>query len=150
MQTSSFVQQLQSDLEAVAAVGDDAVATAARRLSAALGASAGLRLLNALSEVAAELSGQIPSGHIEVRVSGHDVELVYVPDEEPTAERPALEEPAAARITLRLPEALKASVEEAAAREGLSVNNWIVRSLTRSVAGPPRRVGSRLTGFGRS
>ena len=32
-----------------------------------------------------------------------------------------------ARINLRLPERLKAGVERAASREGLSVNAWLVR-----------------------
>jgi uncharacterized protein (DUF1778 family) len=32
------------------------------------------------------------------------------------------------RINLRLPEGLKSLVEQAAAREGLSVNAWLVRA----------------------
>ena len=40
---------------------------------------------------------------------------------------------ATSRITLRLPEQLKARVEDAAGREGLSVNSWLIRALTRAV-----------------
>jgi hypothetical protein len=57
-----------------------------------------------------------------------------------------------ARITLRLPESLKASVEAAAANEGVSVNTWLVRALQRSVSGGGggggfHRSGKRITGF---
>jgi hypothetical protein len=152
MELRSFVQGLQSDLEGIAAVGDDAVGEAARRLTAAVGASAGLRLLDALSEAALELSNQLPSGHVEIRLSGQDPALVYV--EDAGEETPAGDDALVARISLRLPEGLKAAVETAAAREGVSVNTWLVRSLTRAVssgaAGARRGPGNRLTGFGRS
>ena len=155
MELRPFVEGLQADLEEIAAVGDDSVADAARRLTAAVGASAGLRLLDALGEAALELTNQLPSGHVEVRVSGQDPALVYVEDkaeEAPPATTGDVE--LVARISLRLPEALKAAVEAAAAREGVSVNTWLVRSLTRLVSsgggGGRRGPGNRLTGFGRS
>ncbi len=150
MQMAQFVESLQADLESVASVGDDTVSQAAKRLSQAIRSSAGLRLLDALSQVAVEVSAQLPSGHIEVRLSGQDPNLVYV-EEERAEPAPAAEDAAAARITLRLPEGLKANVEAAAARDGVSVNTWIIRSLSREVAplrGP--RLGSRLTGFAKS
>jgi hypothetical protein len=150
-----FVEGLQADLEGIAAVGDDDVAEAARRLSAAVRASAGLRLLDALGEAALELTNQLPSGHVEVRVSGQDPTLVYVEDEAEEAPPAATGDvELVARISLRLPEALKGAVEAAAAREGVSVNTWLVRSLTRLVSsaggGGRRGPGNRLTGFGRS
>ena len=60
-----------------------------------------------------------------------------------------------ARITLRLPEPLKAQVERAAAAEGISVNAWLVRAIANAVAGggpvPPTggrgSLGRRFTGF---
>jgi len=150
-----FVEGLQADLEGIAAVGDDAVAEAARRLTAAVGASAGLRLLDALGEAALELTNQLPSGHVEVRVSGQDPTLVYVAEEAEEAPPPASGDvELVARISLRLPEPLKAAVEAAAAREGVSVNTWLVRSITRLVSsaggGGRRGPGNRLTGYGRS
>lgn len=155
MELRQFVEGLQADLEGIAAVGDDDVAEAARRLSAAVRASAGLRLLDALGEAALELTNQLPSGHVEVRVSGQDPTLVYVAEEAEEAPPTASGEvELVARISLRLPEALKAAVEAAAAREGVSVNTWLVRSLTRLVSsgggGGRRGPGNRLTGFGRS
>ena len=149
---ASFVEALQADLEQIAAVGDDAVSAAAHRLAGALKASAGLRLLDALTEAALELSGQLPDGHVEVRLAGQDPALVYVEDE-PAPAAPTAEDALSVRITLRLPESLKAAVESAAARDGVSVNTWLVRTLARAVSGWAARgsgPGNRLQGFARS
>jgi hypothetical protein len=49
------------------------------------------------------------------------------------------------RVTIRIPEALRAHVAEAADRDGRSVSNWIVRALEAAVraegapARPPRK-----------
>lgn len=153
MELRAFVEGLQADLDRIAAVGDDDVAEAARRLTAAVGASAGLRLLDALSEAALELTNQLPSGHVEIRLSGQDASLVYVQEEGEPSPPPAAGDDLVARISLRLPEGLKAAVDAAAAREGVSVNTWLVRMIARAVAsgaGARRGSGNRLTGFGRS
>jgi predicted DNA binding CopG/RHH family protein len=146
-----FIDALAADLEEIAGSGDDAVSEAARRLTAAVRASAGLRLLDALGEAALELSSQLQDGHVEVRLAGQDPSLVYVEDEGSAPAAPA-DDALAARITLRLPEGLKATIEVAASREGVSVNTWLVRALARAVSsgGPRRGPGNRLTGFGRS
>jgi hypothetical protein len=146
---------LKDDLEQLASLADDSVAETARRLTSALESSVRVRLLDVLSEAAAELSAAIERGHVEVRVAGGDPDLVFY-EEEPAA-APAAEpgEEFGARITLRLPESLKAQVEAAAAREGVSANSWIVSALARSVSTESTRRGSgpgrrRLTGYGRS
>jgi hypothetical protein len=150
METARFVEKLEGDLVSVAALGDDAVADAAERLTQALRASAGLRLMEALGEAALEISAQLPEGHVEVRLVGPDPELVYVPAE-PIEPAPAREEDGlAARITLRLYDSLKRELEAAAAREGVSLNTWLVRTLSRSTAPPPRRTGRRLTGYAKN
>jgi hypothetical protein len=58
------------------------------------------------------------------------------------------------RLNLRLPEGLKARIEEAARREGLSLNAWLVRTAAAAVDGTPAptsrrsRTGSeRFTGW---
>jgi hypothetical protein len=151
MQLSRFIEALQEDLNAAAAIGDERIAEAASRLAVTLRGSVGLRLLDTLAEAAAELSVQLPSGHIEVRLAGQDPQLVFVEDTS-SAEAPPVADDLDARITLRLSEALKAAVEASAAQEGISVNAWVVRELSRIVHRPSRagRVGNRLTGFGRS
>jgi hypothetical protein len=148
MQLQRFIDALRADLNAVAELGDEATAEAAGRLTLTLQASVGLRLLDALSEAALELNEKLPSGHVEVRLTGQDPQFVFVSDE-PEAPPAAGDEAYSARITLRLPEALKTSVEEAAAREGVSVNTYIVRALSRpgSGQGAPTRSPNRLTGY---
>jgi hypothetical protein len=150
MQTAKFVEKLERDLMSVAALGGDAVAEAAERLAEALRSSAAMRLVETLGEAALEISAQLPAGHVEVRLAGPDPELVYVGAE--PAEAPAVhaEVGLTARITLRLPESLKRELEAAAAREGISLNTWLVRALQRSGAPGPRRVGKRLTGYAKN
>jgi hypothetical protein len=152
VQLQRFVDSLKADLTAVAELGDEATADAAGRLVVTLQASVGLRLLDALSEAALELNEKLPSGHVEVRLSGQDPELVYV-GEEPEEPAAGAESAYTARITLRLPEQLKVSIEAAASREGISVNSWIVRALMRATSaggGPAVQSGNRLTGYARS
>jgi hypothetical protein len=92
---------------------------------------------------------------VEVRLRGRDADFVISSLAEP-APPPAPDVPDGgelARITLRLPEPLKAQVEIAAAAEGVSVNSWLVRAIATAVAGgtsaPGRRGGNprRITGF---
>jgi hypothetical protein len=151
MQIDGYVQALREDLARVAAVGDESTARAAELLAGALESSLGRRLQEALGEAALELSAQLESGRVEVRVAGGEPELVLVHDEPVPAE--AADEAFSARITLRLPESLKTRLETAAARDGVSVNTWLVQALAR-VAEPrtPGGGGSRrrLTGYGRS
>ncbi|MGH3080166.1 MAG: toxin-antitoxin system HicB family antitoxin [Gaiellaceae bacterium] len=150
MQTAKFVEKLERDLASVAALGGDAVAEAAERLAQALRGSAGMRLVETLGEAALEISAQLPEGHVEVRLAGPDPELVYVGAER--AEQPVVpaEDGLTARITLRLPETLKRELEAAAAREGVSLNTWLVRALQRGAAPAPRRIGKRLTGYAKN
>ena len=151
MQLQRYVDALKADLTAVAELGDDATAQAATRLVVSLQASIGLRLLDALSEAALELTDRLPSGHVEVRLAGQDPELIFVGDEPETAAAAAADDGHTAGISLRLPEALKTAVESAAAREGVSVNTWIVRALTRSTtSGTTVQSGNRLQGWARS
>ena len=151
MQIDGFVQALREDLARVAAVGDESTARAADLLAVALEASLGKRLLEALGEAALELSSQLDSGRIEVRIAGGDPELVLVRDDGAPAEPPA-DEAFTARITLRLPESLKARLEAAATREGVSVNTWLVHVLAHAAEPRGHSGGSRrrLTGYGRS
>jgi hypothetical protein len=150
MNVAAYVEALQQDLANVAGIGDEAVAEAARRIAAALESSLRLRLTDALGEAAAELTSQLPDGHVEVRVSAGEPELVYVPD--PGAPPPSGLEDLTARITLRLPETLKTIVDAAAQEAGVSANTWLLQQITRS-ADPKRRNqpgGRRMTGYGQS
>src|SRR4026207_275294 len=149
MEMARFVDSLAAAVAEGAGVGDEQTTAAAERVLQAIRGSAGLRLLDALGEAAMELNAQLQSGRVEVLLSGQDPALVYVGEEEAPPE-PAADDGLTARITLRLPEGLKASIELAANREGGSVNSWLVRALSRGVTGPVQRSGKRLRGFAQS
>jgi hypothetical protein len=154
MQMSQFIEALQADLRELAEIGGDELVQATNRLGGAVKQSATLRLIDALTQVALDLSSQMPNGHVEVRLSGQDPQLLYV--EEQAAEPIAGEDGLAARISLRLPESLKGAIEAAAEAEGVSVNAWLVRALQRAVSGVAgaggraQRSDKRITGFAQS
>ena len=153
MQLDHHVQALQQDLAAVGQLGDEATAEAARRITITLEAALRVRLLDALAEAAGELTTQLGSGRVELRLAGRDPQLVLIDDAAPTAEpAPPGDDALTARLTLRLPEGLKAGIEAAATREGLSVNGWLVRTIARALEPTPSRTvsGRRMTGFARS
>jgi HicB family len=147
MQLSTHIDALLEDLRSAGSLGDEAVAQAAQRLSETLQSSARLRLLDLLSEVTMEVSDQLPSGHVEIRLAGQEPSIVYVEDRE-TPEPAAAEDGMTARISLRLPESLKVAIEVAATRDGLSVNTWLVRELKRAAhRSAHKSFGSGLSGF---
>jgi predicted DNA binding CopG/RHH family protein len=150
MQIDGLTQALREDLTRVAALGDENTARAADLLSVAIEASLGRRIQDALAEAALELNEQLDSAHVELRVAGRDLQLVLV-REDSTASEPA-DEAFSARITLRLPESLKQRIESSAAREGASVNTWLVQALQRAVESrrPSSGGRNRLTGYGRN
>jgi hypothetical protein len=149
MQLEPHAEALRAELARLAELGDENVAAAAARLSEALGPTLSMRLLGLLSEAALEVSSQLPAGHVELRLSGEEPSLVYVSEE--AAQPAAAEDALTARITLRLPDSLKTSLEAAASQEGVSLNTWIVKALARGLTlAATSRIGSRLTGYGQS
>jgi hypothetical protein len=152
MKMSLVVDGLRSDVVAVGELGDETVAAVAERIADVLGRSVPGRILDVLSDAAAEVSATLPEGRVEIRVAGDDVELAFVEDVPGPAAAPTGEDDEqSARISLRLGEGLKARLEEGAARDGVSVNTFIVRTLERGIAtnrsrGP--RAGNRLRGYG--
>src|SRR5436190_19047005 len=151
MQMSQFIESLLEDVRELALIGGEDLANAVDRLGGAVKQSARLRLIDALTQAALELSEQLPNGHVDVRVAGQDPSFVFVEEQPAEAYAAPVPEGDHARITLRLPESLKASIEAAAANEGVSVNTWLVRALSRAVHGGgswgPTRSGKRITGY---
>jgi hypothetical protein len=165
MQLSEYVESLRGELAAVTRVAGDDVARAGELLADALDSAVRLTLLDVLSGAAAEITSRITDAAIEVRLTGGEPTFVVVSaPHEPEPEAPAPpaaagdEDSGTARVTLRLPDTLKARMETAASREGVSVNTWLIRAVSRAVdssAGstpPPSRrgPGQRITGFARS
>lgn len=154
MDLTRYVDDLQHRLATAAdAAGDDA-RQLAQRLTAPLDAAVRLVLLDALSHAAGEISTELAPGSVDVRLRGGEPEFVVAlpagsapgpesapgvgaaaaPDAAPV--RPAELPPVPAdsdgsttRTTLRLPDHLKSQVEVAAARNGVSVNTWLVRAV---------------------
>lgn len=149
MELTTHSDAIRSDLELLAG-SDEAEQVAAERISRGLESPLHLRLLDLLGQAALELSDQLPGGHVEVRLSGRDVQLVFVSEELATTSSAADDEAGTARLTLRMPEPTKAAVEAAAGAEGLSTNAWLVRAVRNELGrgrGRHGRFGSRLTGF---
>jgi len=148
MDLTPYVEAIRADLESVAGADESALA-AADRIGRALEPALQLRMLDALGQAAQELSEQLPSGHVDVRLAGRDVRLAYASEEAaPEATTPD-DDSGTARITLRLPDAMKSRVEQQAARDGVSVNAWLVRAISRSME-PRRRSGRHITGMAQS
>ena len=148
MQLDSHVQAIQHELAAAAARGDEEAAELARRMGEALAATLHLHLLDLLGEAALEIGGQLESGRVEVRLAGREPELVVISDEVPDAGQVGVGEEFSGRISLRLPESLKAGIEAAAAREGISTNAWLVRTIARSLDHrSAKRSRNRIQGY---
>ncbi len=136
MDITPYVENLRRDLLAAAEAGGDEARQVAERLSYALDASARLAIMEAISQAAAEISTELPQGGVDVRLAGRELDFVVqvaptavvpAPPAPPTPPRPEeLEEGDLARITLRIPESIKARAEEKAASGGQSLNTWLV------------------------
>jgi predicted HicB family RNase H-like nuclease len=152
MDLTPYLDMLRNDLAVAAKPGGPGTAEAADLLSHALEASARLALLEALSDAAAEITTRLHDASVEVRLRGREADLVVnhiaaaIPQPGPEAPADGGE---LARLTLRMPEALKTHIEQTAAAEGVSVNAWLVRAVTAAVNQPlaPRSPGKRITGF---
>ena len=162
MDISGYVEQLRSDLQAAAAAGDATMVQAADRLAGALEAAVRMALLEALSDAAAEITSTLDSTVVEVRLKGREPHFVVTVTDDTPSTLPPPAPPAAdgdddaptARITLRLPNALKALAEEAAGRSRQSLNTWLVdaiRAATNAPTAPHERrgVGRHLSGWAR-
>jgi HicB family len=154
MRMSLVVDGLRSDVVAVGELGDETVAVVAERIADVLGRSVPGRILDLLSDAAAELTATLPGGRVDIRVAGDDVEMTYVEAEPGPSAAPTNDGDAqSARISLRLGEGLKSRLEEGAASGGVSVNTFIVHMLERGLSDSRsrsrgNRVGNRLHGYG--
>jgi hypothetical protein len=163
MLLAPIVEGLEDDLKRAAAVGGEETRRAAAVLAEALGSSVRLRFMDALQQAAEELAGSLPGLEVEVHLRGRDPVLtVTAPgsaghnggaeaggDGEPGDDFGFGGEAEMARITLRIPERLKAQIERAAQRQGISVNSWLVDAAAAGLRLPTagRRGPRRVTGF---
>ena len=167
MDLSVHVEGLRHQLAQLAAVGGEESQALAERLVGGVESAARLMLLEALGAAADEITAELAPGSVEVRLRGGEPVFVVTPApvEEPyqavSPDESRISGPstdvdesgATSRINLRLPEALKTLVEQAATRERLSINAWLVRAVDMAVQRPmpppdqPRLGGQRVTGW---
>lgn len=146
MELGTYVNDLQRQLVDAAANGSDDVRAAAERLASGLDAATRLVLLDALSAAVGEITRDLAPGAVDLRLRGREVEFVVTQPaaESSTDEVPIeLDDASTSRTTLRLPDALKARVDEAAAADGLSVNTWLVRAVAAALQPKQRRAAQR-------
>ncbi|HWM11297.1 MAG TPA: hypothetical protein VNO82_18205 [Solirubrobacteraceae bacterium] len=157
MDLTTYSEKLRGELAIAAEAGGADARALADRLAAPLDSAVRLMLLDALSAAADEITRELAPGSVELRLRSGEPEFVVAgaPADEPPAadEPPPPEGEATARINLRLPEQLKADVEQAASRDRLSVNAWLIRAVAGAIAqsgrAPQRggRIGDAYTGW---
>ncbi|WP_405573495.1 toxin-antitoxin system HicB family antitoxin [Streptomyces phaeochromogenes] len=170
MDLTPYVDSLRRELAVAAEAGGDEARELAERLTAPLESATRLIMLNVLSAATDEITRELAPGSVDVRLRGLDPDfLVTLPptdggaSAEPAEPVEPLRTPApadgdesgTARVNLRMPAHLKARAEEAATREGLSVNAWLVRAVSAAVDGGTRprttqktqTIGQSITGW---
>ncbi|GAA3866619.1 toxin-antitoxin system HicB family antitoxin [Streptomyces sp. NPDC003631] len=170
MDLTPYVDTLRRELAVAAEAGGEDARELAERLTAPLESATRLTMLNVLSAAMDEITRELAPGSVDVRLRGLDPDFVVTPPpayggsteaaaapvEPLNVQAPAeADEGGTARVNLRLPAHLKARAEEAASREGLSVNAWLVRAVSAAVDGgtrprtpeKTRSIGQNFTGW---
>ncbi|MEU6679774.1 hypothetical protein [Streptomyces sp. NPDC046925] len=164
MDLTPYVDTLRRELAVAAEAGGDDARELAERLTAPLESATRLTLLSVLSAAMGEITSELAPGSVDVRLRGLDPDFVVTlppadvaPEEQATPvdtyKTPAPadgDEGGTARVNLRLPAHLKARAEEAASREGLSVNAWLVRAVSAAVDGGTRPRTEKTQTLGQS
>ncbi|MCC9155262.1 toxin-antitoxin system HicB family antitoxin [Streptomyces parvulus] len=166
MDLTPYVDHLRRELAVAAEAGGDEARELAERLTAPLESATRLTMLNVLSAAMDEITRELAPGSVDLRLRGLDPDFVVTvppadggeqadpagPAEPFRPQAPAEgDEGGTARVNLRLPAHLKARAEEAASREGLSVNAWLVRAVSAAVEGGARpRTAERTRNVGQS
>lgn len=171
MDLTPYVDTLRRELAVAAEAGGEDARELADRLTAPLESATRLTMLNVLSAAMDEITRELAPGSVDVRLRGLDPDFVVTlpsTDSDAPTESAAPYEPlktqtpaegdegGTARVNLRLPAHLKARAEEAAGREGLSVNAWLIRAVSAAVDGDARprtpqkkthTIGQSITGW---
>ena len=133
MDLQPYVDGVRHELSVAAAAGGPDAEALAERLTAPLESAIRLALLEALSAAAEQITRDLAPGSVDVRLRGRDPEFTVDPGIAELTAAPAVapeseDDGGTWRVTLRLPENLRAGVDAAARADGLSVNAWLVRA----------------------
>jgi hypothetical protein len=156
MDLSAYVTRLREDLTTAAAAGDEQTRRTAALLGAALEPAARLAIMDALSDLAAEVTASLADDVVEVRLDGRDVRVsVSRQDGGPSGGHSGAPPPPPdpgpypdpgnysdaggdiSRITLRLLDQIKGQAERAAAQQGVSLNSWMSQAVQGALHGRP-------------
>jgi hypothetical protein len=135
MDLTPYIASLREDLVTAASAGDENTRRSAEVLAAALEPAARLAIMNALSDLAAEVTASLDDHVVDVRLAGRDVQVVVTGrgtpnDDSRSDDVPPVDETGdMSRMTLRLFEQLKAKAEQAAAAQGVSLNTFVQQAV---------------------
>jgi hypothetical protein len=148
MDLTSYVNNLGREFATLAEAGGPEARALVERLTGSLESAIRMTLLDALSAAADEITQDLAPGSVELRLRGRDpsfvvsqpvVEVVEPGPAAPEGDVSFAEDGPAARINVRMPEHLKAAIEEAAAKEGRSINAWLSRAAAAALQRADRR-----------
>ena len=153
MELSPYIESVRAGVVNASSLADEQTQHVAQRLGTAIESSTRLAGIQALSDAAGTLSPDLAPSSVELRMVGQDPEFVVslqtgeaeptllMPEPESASEETAeAEDEPVARITLRLPQSVKARVDEVASSEGISTNAWLIRAVMDALS---ERSGSR-------
>jgi hypothetical protein len=151
MELQPYVDAVRHELAVAAAAGGADAVELADRLTAPLESAIRLAILEALSDAAEEITRELAPASVDVRLRGRDPQFAVTPAPgDPMSEPPALtsspesdDDGGTWRVTLRLPDHLRAGVDAAARSAGLSVNAWMVRAVGAALGSDRRRPDGR-------
>ncbi|MBN6037898.1 toxin-antitoxin system HicB family antitoxin [Amycolatopsis sp. 195334CR] len=152
MDLTTYISSLREDLATAASAGDEQTRQTAAVLAATLEPAMRLALMNALADLAAEVTANQPDYLVDVRLDGRDVRVVVTgtsgagekTESEPAAEKPR--EPKSepkmpfdsgeiSRMTLRLFDQVKNQAERAASAQGVSLNTFVTQAVQGALQG---------------
>lgn len=175
MELNPYLESVRRGVDDATALADDTTRDIAARLLTALDTATRLALIDALADAAAEISGDLAPGSVELRMDAGSPHFVVtkpappapndlsdyarttaMPTEEPPTDRAETQllgdeddEPTA-RISFRVPVSVKARIDEKAGADGLSANAWLLRTVMHALDGrsAPGGPGTQIFGPG--
>lgn len=161
MELQPIMHGLADDLRRAGALGGSETERIADLLVSSSEASIRLRLLEALEGAAREIERSASGVIVDIRLEDRDPVLSLVEthaaegDDGDDEDASSYADDELVRLTIRLPQGLKARIEQGAAAAGASINSFIVSSLVRALETPSggsrqqpgRRMPRRMTGF---
>lgn len=163
MDTTRYISSLNAALLNGAQNYAPEIRDAAERLAQGLEPAMRLAFMEVAADIAAEVTAKLDGDVVDVRLRGGNPEIVVerrveVPEAPPAPPQPPAQPPAPppvedeggmARVSLRLPDALKAQVDDAAATAGVSANTWLIRAIQQVLGGGRPEPDASAGGDGR-